>query len=128
MGPQKGIPIGIDDDFARRLAGAVRIGTTESIVFGIGPLPFPVPVDLVGSDHYRHLHTLESTEGIQDMDRSLDIGGERVDWLAITGPHQRLGRQMENNLRPKLTEDRRGRGSVPDVHHSAQAANIRHAG
>jgi hypothetical protein len=62
------------------------------------------------------------------MDRSLDIGSERVDWLAITGPHQRLGRQMQDDLGLELTDDRRSRGSVPDVHHSAQAANINHAG
>jgi hypothetical protein len=88
---------------------------TKRIVFTIGPAAFGVAIDLVARHHHRHLRAVEPAQGIQDVHGTHHIGSEGVARFPETRAHQRLSRQMENNLWARLPDKRGQRRGIARI-------------
>ena len=100
---------------AGRLAGAVGVVPAERVVFAIGPRRFVIAIDLVGRHHHRHAHAVEPAQRLQQVHRAHHIGVEGRARLAIARAHQRLGRQMKNDLRPRGLDEAGERRGIANI-------------
>src|SRR4029079_3708932 len=99
LGGKEGGAIARCGDLSRCLVGAVRVMPAERIILTIGIDPLLVAIDLVGGRDHGHFDSGKCSQGVEYMGCSHDIRGHSFDGRAITGSHQRLGSEMENDLR-----------------------------
>ena len=82
-----------------RLAGAIRIVPPQRIRLAVRIDPLLIVIDLVGGDDHHRPHRIQPAHRFQQMGRAQYVGGEGANRVHVAFPHQRLGGQMENDLR-----------------------------
>src|SRR5204862_1971988 len=85
---KESLPIAVNQDLGRGLAGTVGVIASQRIVFTIGAWRHQVPVHLVRRDHHGDARPIGLTERVEDVERAYDVGGEGVERLPIARAHQ----------------------------------------
>ena len=93
----------------------------ERIVFAVRTRHFSRAIDLVGRHHHGDPHAVESAQRVQHMRRAHHVRFERGQRIAIAFAHQRLRRQMKNDLGPRCADEIGKAGSIANVEEMASA-------
>ncbi len=112
---QEGAAVARRDQLGGRLAGAVGIVAAEGIVLAVRIRPLVVAIDLVGRDDDGDADVVEIAQRVEQMRRAHRVGREGRERVAVARPHQRLRREMEDDLRPRRAHRGGGRGGVAQV-------------
>ena len=96
---QKGLPPRGHRQFGRSLAVAVGLRATQRIGFSKRTARIRILVDLVGRDHDRRLERRTGPARLEHPRGAHDVDVEGFRGLGVAAPHQRLRRQMEDDLR-----------------------------
>jgi hypothetical protein len=92
--------------------------TAERIVFVVRARHFNCAIDFVGRHHHGDPHAVEPTQSVQHMRRAHHICFERSQRIAIALPHERLRREMKDDLGPRRANETghaRGIANVEEV-------------
>ena len=103
-------------DFRRALAATIRIITSHRFIFPVSPDLLPVFITFVGGNHHADLDTGTVPDGFHHMDGSHHIGLVSLNRYLVGKANQRLGRQMEHDVRPVLLEYRFQRSLIANIH------------
>jgi hypothetical protein len=112
---QERLTISLRDEFRARFAGAVRIATAERVRFTIAPAPLVIFVALVGRDDQSDPHRRRMAHGVQQVNGAEHVARERLDGLGVGAAHQRLRREVKNDLGARFFDGRGERASIAYV-------------
>ena len=121
LGPEEAGAPGGDRDLGAGLAGAVGLGTAQRIVLGAGHAG--VAVAFVAGDDHHGAHAARGADGLEQVDRAHQIGGEGAQRVAQALQDQRLCRQVEDDLRPCSRDGAAYRVRIADVARSGSSTS-----
>ena len=87
----------------------------HGILFTVAVEPLAVFITLVGGDHHDGAGMPAAADGFQEVDGPEDVGGEGFHGDLIREPDERLGREVENELRLLLRDDAGQSGKVCQI-------------
>jgi len=109
------LAIGCRYQFRAGLAAGVRIVSTQRLAFPISPNPLTVFITLVARHVQQRTNTLRLAHRFQDMHGTHDVGRVRFYRVAVRVAHQRLGSQVNDDIRPMLGDDGTKVTEIADV-------------
>jgi hypothetical protein len=98
-----------------RAPAAVRIVAAQRVGLAIAPEPFAIQVALVGGDDHDRAHGRGVPHRLQHVGGSDDVRRVGADRVGVGLPHQRLRREMEDDLRLEVSRALQQRLGVADV-------------
>ncbi len=116
---EEGGTVTVHDDLRRTLAGTIWVIPTHGIVLTICIYPFVVLVAFIAGYDDTGSNPFAGSDRLQQVDRAHDIRPERVHRVLIGPSHQRLGRQMEDDVRLERAEVFLEIGEIVDIPYCA---------
>ena len=114
-GVEEAAPVGARNELGASLAGAVGVVPAQGVAFAVGVGGLAVLVALVARDVHHDAHRTAGAHGFEQVGDAHDVGLEGSPRVGVGGPHQRLGREVEDHLRGEALDGRRKRGEVAHV-------------
>jgi hypothetical protein len=97
--------VGPDDDLGCAFAGTVGVMAAHGVLFPISVKPFAIPIAFIGSHRHNPTGIPRKAHGIKDVDGAHNISGKGFGRDLVRESHQRLGGEVENNLRLEILQE-----------------------
>ena len=109
-------------DLRTALARRIRIIAQERLILTVAPRPLLILIDLIRRHHERRTNGVRCADTFKDIDGPHHICRKRLHGLAVTRPHNRLRREVKDDLRPRRSK--RASECIGIAHIAAQIAQL----
>ena len=119
---EEALPITMGGDLRTALARRIRIIAQERLILAVAPRPLLILIDLIRRHHECRTNGVRCADTFKDIDCPHHICRERLHGLAVTRPHNRLRREVKDDLRPR--RGKRASKCIGIAHIAAQIAQL----
>ena len=109
-------------DLRTALARRIRIIAQERLILAVAPRPLLILIDLIRRHHERRTNGVRCADTFKDIDGPHHICRKRLHGLTVARPHNRLRREVKDDLRPRRSK--RASECIGIAHIAAQIAQL----